>query len=132
MSDSRYSTIFINYDGADRDILTKQLKMLKERFRSEVVIIITSDDDREFLDKNSSVFEGELVPEGEDTIDTVMAYCRGKHIDMREAMFIGKLPDGDTRLKKAGFYVKDPIEMAESYKKAMEMLQNMVNPLLKK
>lgn len=132
MSEGRYSTIFINYDGADRDILTRQLKMLKERYKSEAVIIITSDEDRDFLEKNSSVFENELVPESEDITDTLMAYCRKKHLDAREVMFIGKLADGDSRLKDAGFYVKDPVEMAESYKKAMEMLQNMVNPLIKK
>ena len=132
MSDSRYSTIFINYDGADRDILTRQLKMLKERFRAEAVLIITSDEDRDFLDKNSSLFVEEIVPENADITDTVMEYCRKKHIDMREVMFIRKLKDGDNRLKEAGFYVKDPIEMAESNKKAMEMLQNMVNPLIKK
>ena len=132
MSDSRYSTIFINYYGADRDILTRQLKMLKERFQSEAVLIITSDEDRDFLDKNSSVFAEELAPESEDIVDNVLSYCKQKHIDMREAMFIGKLADGDSRIKDAGFYFKDPVEMAESYKKAMEMLQNMVNPLIKK
>lgn len=61
MSDSRYMAIFINFEGADRDILTRQLKMLKE----------------------------------------------------------------------SGFDVKDPVKMTESYKKAMDMLQNMVSPIIK-
>ncbi len=132
MSDSRYTAIFINFEGADRDILTRQLKMLKERFKAYVVLIVSSDDDRDFLDKNGPLFEEEITPGDSDITDTVIAFCKQKHIAMKEAMYIGKLGDGDSRLKKSGFDVKDPAKMAESYKKAMDMLQNMVSPIIKK
>ena len=132
MSDGRYSTIFINYDGADRDILTTQFKMLKERFHSYVVLILTSDEDRYFLDKNSSLFEEVVLPEDRDITDCVLEFCNQKHINLDEAMYIGKLADGDSRLKESGVEVKEPNEMVESYKKAMAMLQNMISPILKK
>ncbi|WP_026658210.1 hypothetical protein [Butyrivibrio sp. AC2005] len=123
MSDSRYSTIFINYDRADHNILTTQLKMLKERFRSYVVLIMTSDDDRDFLDKNSFLFEEVIYPEKRDVTDYVLEFCSQKHIDTVDALYIGKLADNSLRLKESGFEIKDPYQMVESYKNAIKMLR---------
>ena len=39
MKDNRYTNIIVYYGDADRDILTKQIKMYRERYQSKNIII---------------------------------------------------------------------------------------------
>ncbi len=129
MANSCYSTIFVNYGDADRDILTRQLKMLKEKFHSFMVLVIVSEADSLFFDENVGLFEDRIELSGRNASEAVIEYCQNEHMSMKEATYVGVLSDGDTRLKDKEFTIKDPNEMAESYKKAMDMLQKMINPL---
>ena len=129
MAANCYSTIFVNYGDADRDILTRQLRMLKERYHSSVVLMLASDKDSQFLGQNADLFRDKISLTDLDVSEAVLEYCQKGHISVKEATYIGELSDGDTRLKEAGLEVKNPVEMAESYKKAMEMLQKMITPL---
>ncbi|WP_155843316.1 hypothetical protein [Butyrivibrio sp. NC2002] len=51
MSDNSYKNIFVRYGEKDKEILTTQIRMFKERYKSYVTLILSSDDDTEILDK---------------------------------------------------------------------------------
>ena len=126
MAGNKYSTIFIRFGGADRDILMTQVMMMKERFKSFVVLVIENENDKNTLDKNSRLFDDSISVKDEDISEAVLEYCTEMNRSKQDATFVGILSDNGQRLKDSGFSVKNPGEMAESYKKAMEMLENMV------
>ncbi|WP_026527147.1 hypothetical protein [Butyrivibrio sp. VCD2006] len=129
MAGNKYSTIFIRFGGADRDILMTQVMMMKERFKSFVVLMVENDQDKKTLDANSKLFDDSISIADEDISDAALEYCSEMNRSKQDATFVGILSDNGKKLKDAGFSVKNPGEMAESYKKAMEMLENMVvNP----
>ncbi|WP_044915789.1 hypothetical protein [Butyrivibrio sp. WCE2006] len=128
MKDNRYANIIVCYGDADRDILTKQIKMYKERYQSKVVLVMESEADTKWLDKHSEIFEETMNrTEGVSLQDDIVSYCKAHHLSEKETMLIAEF--GDTEpLTGLGFEVKSPGAMAESYKKALEMLGNMIKP----
>lgn len=128
MSNNKYSYIFVCYGNADRDILTKQIQMYKQRFHSQVILIISSDTDAEWAAAHREIFEYELRLAKEDAISgAVLRYCEEHRLPENDTLLIAKIFDGD-KLTAYGIEIKDPGSMAESYKKALEMLGNMIKP----
>ena len=129
MAGNKYSTIFVNFGDADRDILMTQVQMMKVRFKSYGVLLMDSDDDKKTRDGNSQLFDDSISVKGDDITEAVLEYCNEFKRSKEDATFIGVLADKGSKLKNSGFSVKDPTEMAEAYKKAMDMLEKMViNP----
>ncbi|WP_026512187.1 hypothetical protein [Butyrivibrio sp. LC3010] len=128
MKNNRYTNIIVCYGDADRDILTKQIKMYRERYQSKVVMVMDSEADTKWLDKHSELFEETMDrTEGVSLQDDIVSYCNAHHLSEKETMLIAEF--GDTEpLTGLGFEVKCPGAMAESYKKALEMLGNMIKP----
>ena len=128
MKDNRYANIIVCYGDADRDILTKQIKMYRERYQSKVVLVMESEADTKWLDKYSELFEETMNrTEGVILQDDIVSYCKAHHLSERETMLIAEFGDTES-LTGLGFEVKSPGAMAESYKKALEMLGNMIKP----
>ncbi len=129
MAGNKYSTIFIKFGDADRDILMTQAMMMKDRFKSFVVLVVENDEDKKTLKDNSDLFEDSINVGEHDVTEVVLKYCDEMKRSKEDATFVGVLEDKGAELKSKGFSVKNPGEMAESYKKAMEMLEKMViNP----
>ena len=126
MAGNKYSTIFIKFGDADEDILMTQVNMMKERFKSYVVLVMVSDEDKKIRDKNSSLFDDSISVNESDISEEILEYCNDFKRSTQDATFIGTLEDKGEKLKSVGFSVKKPAEMAEAYKKAMDMLENMV------
>ena len=128
MKDNRYANIIVCYGDADRDILTKQIKMYRERYQSKVVLVMESEADTKWLDKHSELFEETMNrTEGVRLHDDIVSYCKAHHLSEKETVLIAEF--GDTEpLTGLGFEVKNPGVMAESYKKALAMLGNMIKP----
>ena len=126
MAGNKYSTIFIKFGDADEDILMTQVNMMKERFKSYVVLVMVSDEDKKIRDKNSSLFDDSISVKESDISEEILDYCKEFKRSTQDATFIGTLGDKGEKLKSVGFSVKKPAEMAEAYKKAMDMLENMV------
>ncbi|WP_026498600.1 hypothetical protein [Butyrivibrio sp. WCD2001] len=128
MSNNKYSYIFVCYGNADRDILTKQIQMYKQRFHSKIILIISSEADAEWVDAHREIFEYELRLTKEDAVsDAVLRYCDEHQLPEKDTLLIAKTLDG-AKLTARGIEIKDPGSMAESYKKALEMLGNMIKP----
>ena len=126
MAGNKYSTIFVKFGDADRDILMTQVQMMKERFKSYVVLLMESDEDKKTRDGNANLFDDSISVKDDDISDAVLDYCNEFNRSHQDATFIGVLADKGEKLKSKGFSVKKPDEMAEAYKKAMDMLENMV------
>ena len=126
MAGNKYSTIFIKFGDADRDILMTQVSMMKERFKSYVVILMESDEDKKTRDENSQLIDDSISVKDKDISEAVLGYCNNFNRSTQDATLIGVLADSGEKLKSKGFSVKNPQEMAEAYKKAMDMLENMV------
>lgn len=126
MAGNKYSTIFIKFGDADRDILMTQVSMMKERFKSYVVILMESDEDKKTRDENSQLIDDSINIKDKDISEVVLEYCDNFNRSTQDATLIGVLADKGEQLKSKGFAVKNPSEMAEAYKKAMDMLENMV------
>ena len=127
MSSKSYSNIFVRYGNADRDILTKQLKMFKERFHSYIVLLIFSEEDDRAFDSNRDLFDDTIHTENESVSNLLITYCKEKKIVPEEVLYICPNNDVSDEEKTSGFEIKDPVAMTQSYRKALEMLQQMVN-----
>ncbi|WP_026658208.1 hypothetical protein [Butyrivibrio sp. AC2005] len=128
MTENTYSNILVCFGDADRDIITKQIRMLKERFHSSVVLIITSDEDIKSLDAHSEVFDETLALDANSSLmEAVIEYCKEKHLPENETTLIAEISDSE-QLQNTQMQVKSPGAMTESYKKALEMLGSMLKP----
>ena len=87
-----------------------------------------SEADTKWLDKHSELFEETMNrTEGVSLQDDIVSYCKAHHLSEKETVLIAEF--GDTEpLTGLGYEVKSPGAMAESYKKALEMLGNMIKP----
>ena len=128
MNGNKYANIIVCYGDADRDILTKQIKMFRERYHSKVVMIIESENDISWLNEHSEMFEETMDrADGVSFTDDVVNYCKMHHLAEKETLIMAEISDTET-LTGLGFEVKSPSDMAESYKKALEMLGSMIKP----
>ncbi|SDB69566.1 hypothetical protein [Butyrivibrio sp. INlla16] len=128
MKDNSYSNIFVCYGDADRDILTRQIRMFRERYHSFVIMVLTDEADIKWMDTHSEVFDETLTLSGDISIsDAVIAYCKEHHMSEKDTLLIAETTEIE-KLSELGIEVKSPLAMAESYKKALEMLGNMVKP----
>lgn len=128
MNGNKYANIIVCYGDADRDILTKQIKMFRERYHSKVVMMIESENDISLLSKHGELFEETMDrADGVSFMDDVVNYCKTHHLAENETLIMAEVSDTET-LTGLGFEVKSPGAMAESYKKALEMFGNMIKP----
>ncbi|WP_408072321.1 hypothetical protein [Butyrivibrio sp. JL13D10] len=128
MNGNKYTNIIVCYGDADRDILTKQIKMFRERYHSKVVIVIESENDISLLNEHGELFEETMDrADGVSFLDDVVNYCKMHHLAENETIIMAEISETET-LTGLGFEVKSPGAMAESYKKALEMLGNMIKP----
>ena len=128
MNGNKYANIIVSYGDADRDILTKQIKMFMERYHSKVVMVIESENDIRWLNEHGELFEEAMDrADGVSFLDDIVKYCKTHHLAEKETLIMAEVSDTET-LTGLGFEVKSPSAMAESYKKALEMLGNMIKP----
>ncbi len=128
MNRNKYSNIIVCYGDADRDILTKQIKMFRERYHSKVVMVIESEADTRWMNKHSDLFEETIDKiDGVSLLDNIISFCKAHHLSEKETMLITEVSNTDP-LTELGFEVKSPGVMAESYKKALELLGSMIKP----
>jgi hypothetical protein len=128
MRDNSYKNIFVRYENKDQDILTTQLRMFKERYKSYVTLISVSDDDTAILDKHTEIFDSELrMADSDNLSEFILKTCKDQHLDTGETLLIAETSESKG-LTDLGIEIKSPVAMAESYKKALEMLGKMIRP----
>lgn len=79
--------IFVHFGNADKEILTKQIQLLKERYNAKAVLIEENQSDQIWKVGRGNIFEEYTEPCGR-ILDTVIHYCYRHNISLKDVMLI--------------------------------------------
>ncbi len=122
--------VFADFDNMHNEMLVKQLSMLKERYKSKLILfdgpMPDSDETKAGWCKENrpGMFDDYCFSfGGQKLVDTIITYCEESGINKENVMFVSDNRKELALARENGMETRSPKAMAEAYRKAVDMLR---------